>query len=107
MSTTATYVEFFEKLQSEFLSSLKQAQEQNLKTLASFSDLAAAVPSFKVENLSAELPTPTAIVESAFNFTNEIIETRKEYMTKLAELATDAQKQFAETTKRFAEISKN
>lgn len=100
--------EFFEKAQTEFVNSLKQAQELNLKTIATVTDLFAAVPTIDAKEVaSAQLPTPTEMVERAFSFTNTLVETRKEYAVKLAELATEAQKQFIETAKRVAEAAKN
>lgn len=98
----STYIEFFEKAQTEFLNGLKQAQDLNLAALASLKDLATAVPSAeKTEsNGTFTLPTPTEVVERTFAFTNQILETRKSYVLKLAELADEAQKQFVEAAKR-------
>jgi hypothetical protein len=104
----SNYTEFFEKAQSEFVSSLKQAQELNIKALASVSELFASVPAINTKEVNAvQLPTPTEIVERTFAFTNEFLTTRKEYAIKLAELATEAQKQFLDTAKRMAETAKN
>ena len=77
-----TYTEFLEKAQDEFLSGLKQAQELNIKAIESVTDL------FKQNgtNGTAELPTPSQIVERTFAFTNQLLEARKEYMLKLADL---------------------
>lgn len=103
-----SYTEFFEKAQAEFLNSLKQAQQLNLNTLAAVSDLVSAVPSVDAKELNAtQFPSPTQLVAQSFEFTNQLLETRKEYAIKLAELATEAQKQFSDTAKRFAEAAKN
>ena len=103
-----SYNEFFERVQGEFLSNLKQAQEFNIKTLAAMTDLASTVPTVDAkEAATMQLPTATEVVERTFAFTNQLIETRKEYMVKLAELATEAQKTFADTAKRVAESAKN
>lgn len=75
-----TYTEFVEKAQTEFLNGLKQAQEMNVKSLASVTEL------FESNGSTAKLPTPAEIVERTFAFTNQVLETRKEYMLKLAEL---------------------
>ncbi len=102
------YTEFLEKAQTEFVTGLKQAQELNLKALASITDLFATVPTIDAKDASAaQMPTPTELVERAFAFTNTLVETRKEYAVKLAELATEAQKQFIETAKRVADAAKN
>ena len=77
MSTT--YTEFVEKAQTEFLSGLKQAQELNVKAIAQVTEM------FE-QNGTAKLPTPAEIVERTFAFTNELLETRKAYMLKLASL---------------------
>ena len=101
-----TYTEYFEKAQEEFLNSLKQAQELNVKALESFASLMTKAPAVDVKDFST-LPTPSEFVERTFAFTNEMIESRKEYMTKLAELATETQKQFADAAKRMAAAAKN
>jgi hypothetical protein len=100
----STYVEFLEKAQGEFLNGLKQAQELNLATLASFKDLISAVPSVDTTegNGAAKLPTPSEIVERTFAFTNQVLEARKAYVLKLAEMADETQKQFVEAAKRAA-----
>jgi hypothetical protein len=74
-----TYAEFVEKAQAEFLSGLRQAQDLNLKALESVTEL------FK-KNGSTEQPTPAQVVERTFAFTNEVLEARKQYLLKLAEL---------------------
>ena len=103
-----SYTEFLEKCQGEFLNGLKQAQELNLKTIAAVTDLVSSVPVVDVKEFNATtLPTPTELVEKSFAFTNELLATRKAYAIKLAELATEAQKQFADTAKRVAEATKN
>jgi hypothetical protein len=75
-----TYTELLEKAQGEFLSGLKQAQELNVKALATVTEL------FESNGATAKLPTPAQIVERSFAFTTELLETRKQYMLKLAEL---------------------
>ena len=103
-----SYIEYFEQAQDEFLDGLKQAQDLNVKALESFTSLMAKAPSFDVKDLGkVAVPTPAEFVERTFAFTNDVIEARKEYMTKLAELATETQKQFADAAKRVAETAKN
>lgn len=99
------YTDFAEKMQSEFLASLKQAQELNLNTLSAVSELMAKMPVGKADLRS--VPTPAEAVERSFAFADRVLETRKEFALKLAELATESQKHFADTLNRFAEISKN
>jgi hypothetical protein len=98
----STYTEFLEKAQAEFLNGLKQAQELNLATLASLKDLMSSVPTVDAAktNGNVSIPTPADIVERTFAFTNQILETRKAYMLKLAEMADETQKQFVEAAKR-------
>ncbi len=76
-----TYTEFLEKAQTEFLSGLKQAQDLNVKAIESVTELLK-----ENGNGTAKLPTPAEIVERTFAFTNQVIEARKEYMLKLADL---------------------
>ena len=103
-----TYTEFLENAQTEFLSGLKQAQELNVKALESFTALMAKTPSVDFKDASSmTIPTPSEIVERTFAFTNEMLEARKAYMVKLAEIATETQKQFADAAKHFADATKN
>lgn len=103
-----SYAEFLEKIQGEFLNGIKQAQDLNIKALATMTELYTSIPAIDSKVFDGKnVPTPTELVERTFAFTNEILETRKEYMVKLAELATEAQKQFADTAKRVAEAAKN
>jgi hypothetical protein len=76
-----TYTEFLEKAQAEFLTGLKQAQELNVKAIESVTELLK-----EHGNGAPKLPTPAEIVERTFAFTNEVLEARKEYMLKLADL---------------------
>ncbi|MEO9262534.1 MAG: hypothetical protein ABI282_00425 [Candidatus Baltobacteraceae bacterium] len=104
----SNYNDFFEKIQAEFLTNLKEAQDLNIKTLASMTSLVSSIPAVDAtEATSTTLPTPSELVERSFAFTNQMLETRKEYMTKLAELATEAQTQFTQTAKRVADTVKN
>ncbi len=103
-----SYIEYFEKAQEQFLNSLKQAQELNVNTLESFASLIAQAPAFDVTDATKlTMPTPSEFMDRTFAFTNEMLETRKEYMTKLAELAAETQKQFADAAKRMADAAKN
>jgi hypothetical protein len=104
----STYIEFFELAQQEFLKSVQAAQELNVKTINAFTNLVSAVPSVDTENAEAvKFPTPVEIVERSFDFTKQLLETRKEYALRLAEIATDAQKQWAETAKRVSDAAKS
>ena len=101
-------VEFFEKTQAEFLNSLKQTQELNVKSLNQLTELMSKVPTVDVKEAQHfTLPTATELVEKTFAFTNELLATRKEYMIKLAEIATETQTQFADAAKRVAAAAKN
>lgn len=100
-----TYTELSEKMQGEFLESLKQAQELSLKTLSAFGELIAQIPTAKADAVT--LPTPAEAVEQGYAFANRLLEARKEYTLKLAELATQAQTQFAESVSRISQSAKN
>jgi hypothetical protein len=103
-----TYNEFIDNAQAEFLNGLKQAQELNVKAFESFSQLVTKAPALDVNEFTKmTLPTPAELVERTFAFTNDMLEARKEYMTKLAELATETQQQFADAAKRVADAAKN
>lgn len=102
-----SYTELIERTQSEVLTALRQAQDLNVKTLASLTELVSSIPLPTGDVKNVELPTATEVVEHTFAFTNKFMEVRKEYMVKLAELATAGQKQFAEAAQRMTEAVKN
>ena len=104
----STYIEFFEKAQDEFLKSVQQAQDLNIKTINAWTSLLTQIPTVDADQTqSVKFPTPVELVEKSFEFTNQLLETRKEYALRLAELATEAQQQFADTAKRVADAAKN
>jgi hypothetical protein len=91
-------VDFINKIQEEGLTTLKQTQEASLAAMGDFrkfatelSDKPGAVPTFE------NLPTPTQLVELSFGFASQLLEIRKGYTLKVAEMIAEAQKQ-AETT---------
>lgn len=102
------YIQYLEKTQAEFLNGLKQAQELSLKSVATVTGLVAAVPTPEAKEVQTmTVPTATELVERSFAFTQDVLNARKEYLVKLADLATEANKTFAETAKRFAEQTKS
>jgi hypothetical protein len=87
-------VEYFNKIQEEGLKTIKQSQDASL---AAFSELRAfskdlaekpgSIPA--IENL----PTPTQLVELSFNFASQVLELRKAFTLKIAEMLVETQKQ--------------
>ena len=94
------YTEFVAKTQSDILAAVKQAQENNVKAIESFShrmsEYSERAKSFASET---KLPTPTEVIESAFGFTAELIELQKNYYVHLAETFATAQKKAMEAAK--------
>lgn len=102
------YIEFMEKAQAEFLNTVKQAQDLNLKSVAAMTGLVAAMPTPEAKDMqSMTMPSATELVERTFAFTNDFMNARKEYMLKLADLSNEATKTFTETAKRVAEQAKS
>ena len=92
------YKEFVNKTQTEILNAVKQAQESNVKALASFGD-AVAEYAARAKSFSADkqIPTPIDVIESAFGFTAQLVELQKNYYVKLAETFAGAQRKATET----------
>ena len=92
------YTEFISKTQTDILNAVKQAQENNVKAIASFGD-AVAEYATRAKSFSTDkkLPTPTDVIESAFGFTAQLIELQKNYYVKMAETFASAQKKATET----------
>jgi hypothetical protein len=93
-------VEYFNKVQEEGLKTLKQSQDASLAAFAELrsftkelSDKPGTVPT--IENL----PTPTQLVELSFGFATQVLELRKAYTLKIAEMLVETQKQAEATVK--------
>jgi hypothetical protein len=93
-------VEYFNKIQEEGLKTLKQTQDASLAAfneIRSFTkemqDKPGTVPS--IENL----PTPTQLVELSFGFATQVLELRKAYTLKIAEMLVETQKQVETSVK--------
>lgn len=97
-------VEYFNKLQEEGLKTLKQSQDASLAAFNEFrsfskelSEKPGTMPT--IENL----PTPTQLVELSFGFATQVLELRKAYTLKIAEMLVETQKQAEATVKAAAQ----
>jgi hypothetical protein len=93
-------VEYFNKIQEEGLKTLKQTQDASLAAFNEFrsftkemQDKPGTVPA--IENL----PTPTQLVELSFGFATQVLELRKAYTLKIAEMLVETQKQVETSVK--------
>jgi hypothetical protein len=87
-------VEYFNKMQEEGLRTIKQGQDASLAALGEFrsyskelAEKPGSIPS--IENL----PSPTQLVELSFNFASQVLELRKAFTLKIAEMFVETQKQ--------------
>ena len=86
--------EYMNKFQAEGLAAIKETQEASLKALSSFREFGkelnekpGAMPAFE------NIPTPTQLVEMSFGFASQLLELRKAFTLRIAEMMVDAQKQ--------------
>ena len=72
------YTEFMNKTQSDILTAVKQAQETNVKAIATFGEAVAEYANkAKATSFDQKLPSPSEIIESAFGFTAQLVELQK------------------------------
>lgn len=90
---TVNVAESMNKFQKESLAAIKETQDASLRAMESFGDFTkewaskpGTVPSFE------NLPSPTQFVEMSFGFAGALLEMRKNYTMKIAEMMVDAQK---------------
>lgn len=96
-----TYTEYLTKVQEDVLSQIKEAQDASLKGFVSLREIAGSYPAtFPTLPKFEGYPTPTEIIEQSFDFAEKLIELRKDYTLKVAEMIENAQKQTAEATAR-------
>jgi hypothetical protein len=86
--------EYMNKFQEESIAALKETQNASLKAFKSFSDFGkeigekpGTVPAFE------NIPTPTQFVELSFGFASQILELRKAFALRVAEMIAETQKQ--------------
>jgi hypothetical protein len=87
-------VEYMNKFQQEGLAALKETQDASLKAMTSFREFTkqmtekpGSVPAFE------NLPTPTQLVELSFGFASQVLEMRKAFTLRVAEMLVETQKQ--------------
>jgi hypothetical protein len=90
---TVNVSEYMNKSQEEGLAAIKQTQDASLKAMSSFREFTqelnekpGTMPTFE------NLPTPTQLVEMSFGFASQLLEMRKAYTMKIAEMMVDTQK---------------
>jgi hypothetical protein len=82
------------KFQEEGLAALKQSQDASLKAMNAFRDFSKQLTEKPGTMPTLEnLPTPTQLVELSFGFANQVLEMRKAFTLKIAEMLVETQKQ--------------
>lgn len=86
-------IEYMNKFQKEGLEALKQTQDASLKAMDSFAEFTKEF-SEKPGQLAefSNVPSPTQLVEMSFGFASQLLEMRKAYTMKIAEMMLDTQK---------------
>ena len=86
--------EYMNKFQEEGLAAIKQTQDASLNAMKSFREFSremnekpGTMPTFE------NVPSPTQLVELSFGFASQLLELRKAYTMKIAEMFVETQKQ--------------
>ena len=86
--------EYMNKFQEDGLAAIKETQDASLKAMNSFreftkemSEKPGAIPTFE------NIPTPTQLVELSFGFASQMLELRKAFTMRIAEMLVETQKQ--------------
>jgi hypothetical protein len=92
--------EYFNKFQEEGLAAIKQTQDASLNAMKSFREFTremnekpGSMPAFD------NIPSPTQLVELSFGFASQLLELRKAYTLRIAEMLVETQKQTEATFK--------
>ena len=95
--------EYMTKFQQEGLAAIKQTQEVSLNALNSFREFSKELAE-KPGSMPAleNIPTPTQLVELSFGFASQVLELRKAFTLKIAEMLVETQKQTQETFKNVS-----
>ena len=86
--------EYMNKFQEEGLAAIKETQEASLKAMSSFREFSKEF-SEKPGTMPAleNIPSPTQLVELSFGFASQLLELRKAFTLRVAEMMVEAQKQ--------------
>ncbi|MGA8534161.1 MAG: hypothetical protein WB615_08660 [Candidatus Tumulicola sp.] len=100
--------DYFTKLQHDSLAAIQQGQDASIKALnefrsfgKEFAEKPGTIPTFE------NLPTPTQLVEMSFGFAAQVLELRKAYTLKIAEMLVETQKQAEATVKQATVTAQN
>ena len=92
--------EYITEIQKEGLETIKQTQDASITAFNKFRELATEFSTKPGEVPTLEnLPTPTQLVELSFNFATQVLELRKAYTLRIAEMLVETQKQAEATVK--------
>ncbi len=93
--------DYVSKMQQESLAAMKQGQDASLRALdqfraigKEFAEKPGTLPTFE------NVPSPTQLVEMSFGFAAQLLELRKQYTLKIAEMLVETQKQAEATVKQ-------
>lgn len=92
--------EYMNKFQEEGLAAIKQTQDASLSAMKSFREFTREMNEKPGDMPTFEnIPSPTQLVELSFGFATQLLELRKAYTLRIAEMFVDAQKQTESTFK--------
>ncbi|HEY1655901.1 MAG TPA: hypothetical protein VGF86_12390 [Candidatus Tumulicola sp.] len=98
--------DYFNKMQQEGLATLKQSQDATISAFEKFramgkefSEKPGTLPTFE------NMPSPTQLVEMSFGFAAQVLELRKAYTLKIAEMLVETQKQAEATVKQATQAT--
>jgi hypothetical protein len=86
--------EYMNKFQEEGLAAIKRTQDASLNAMSAFREMSKEFAE-KPGTMPAleNLPTPTQLVELSFGFASQLLEMRKAFTLKIAEMMVETQKQ--------------
>lgn len=103
---TLNVTEYVAKAQQESLATIKQTQDLSLAALEKFralgkelSDKPGTMPTFE------NFPTPAQFVEMSFGFAAQMLELRKAYALKVADMLAETQQQAEATVKQATQAT--
>ena len=95
--------EYMTKFQEEGLAAIKTTQEASLNAMKSFREFTKELTEKPGTMPTLEnIPTPTQLVELSFGFASQLLELRKAFTMKIAEMLVETQKQTQEAFKNVS-----
>lgn len=90
-----------EIVRTQTLDAVRRAQDATVKVVSTWSETTSNIPGFA--KLTEQWPTPIEVIDSGFDFAQQVLDSQREFASRLAAIATpEAEPQPPKATRKAA-----